>query len=71
MIYLFQGVLFINGFNLGRYWPLAGPQMTLYLPKELLRQKGNSIDVLELQRAPKSGHLHFSDKAIFTPNAKV
>ncbi|XP_058467993.1 beta-galactosidase-like isoform X3 [Malaya genurostris] len=25
-----KGVVFINGFNLGRYWPLAGPQITLW-----------------------------------------
>lgn len=63
--------MFINGFNLGRYWPLAGPQITLYVPKELLVQKNNSIIMLELQRAPKNGHIQFSDKAIFTPNANV
>lgn len=54
----------MNGFNVGRYWPLVGPQITLYLPKELLRKKQNSIVVVELQRAPKNGHVKFSDKPI-------
>ncbi|CAN8028407.1 unnamed protein product [Ixodes persulcatus] len=27
-----HGVAFINGINLGRYWPKKGPQVTLYLP---------------------------------------
>jgi len=60
-----KGFIFINGFNLGRYWPLAGPQITLYLPKELLRKKQNSIVVVELQKAPKNGHIKFSDKPIY------
>ncbi|XP_055296881.1 beta-galactosidase-like [Sitodiplosis mosellana] len=59
-----KGFIFVNGFNLGRYWPLVGPQITLYLPKELLRKKQNSIVVVELQRAPKDGYIKFSDKPI-------
>lgn len=59
--YLFQGIVFINGFNLGRYWPLVGPQITLYLPKELLRQGENRITVIELQSAPENGLIYFSD----------
>ncbi|KAH8035568.1 hypothetical protein HPB51_006324 [Rhipicephalus microplus] len=27
-----KGVAFINGFNLGRYWPAVGPQIRLYVP---------------------------------------
>ncbi|XP_064476427.1 beta-galactosidase-like [Ornithodoros turicata] len=27
-----KGVAFLNGFNLGRYWPVVGPQVTLYVP---------------------------------------
>lgn len=59
-----KGVLFINGFNLGRYWPLVGPQITLYVPKEILRVGTNKIAMLELQMAPESGLVAFSD----TPN---
>lgn len=59
-----QGSIFINGFNLGRYWPLGGPQITLYLPKELLQEGQNSLILVELQRAPESGLIDFSDSAI-------
>lgn len=45
-----KGVAFINGFNLGRYWPLAGPQLTLYVPKQLIRKGNNSIILIEFQR---------------------
>lgn len=64
--FFFQGFIIVNGFNLGRYWPLVGPQITLYLPKELLHKQQNSIIVVELQRAPRNGHMKFSDKPIYT-----
>ena len=41
-----KGLVWINGFNLGRYWPVVGPQKTLYVPGELLRPS-NQILVLE------------------------
>jgi len=59
-----KGVLFINGFNLGRYWPLVGPQITLYCPKEVLRVGTNKITMIELQQAPDNGQVAFTD----TPN---
>jgi beta-galactosidase len=43
-----KGCVFINGFNLGRYWNSAGPQKTLYLPAPLLKEGSNEIVVLEL-----------------------
>ena len=46
-----KGNVFINGFNLGRYWNTAGPQKTLYLPGPLLKEGRNEIVVLELERA--------------------
>lgn len=42
-----KGVVWINGFNLGRYWE-AGPQRSLYLPGPLLRQGRNELVILEL-----------------------
>lgn len=44
-----KGCVYINGFNLGRYWNPAGPQKTLYLPAPLLKQGENEIVVLELE----------------------
>ena len=38
-----KGFCVVNGFNLGRYWNTAGPQMTLYVPAPLLRQGHNEI----------------------------
>ncbi|MES5822924.1 beta-galactosidase family protein [Streptomyces sp. RG80] len=50
-----RGFVWINGFNLGRYWSM-GPQHTLYVPGPVLREGGNDVWVLELSgtatRAP-------------------
>lgn len=48
-----KGNVFINGFNLGRYWNTAGPQRTLYLPAALLREGENEILVLELENCER------------------
>lgn len=47
-----KGVVFINGFNLGRYWK-AGPQKRLYLPAPLLKEGTNEIVVFELHKENK------------------
>ncbi len=46
-----KGVVWVNGFNLGRYWSI-GPQKSLYLPGVLLK-KDNVMVVLELDDASK------------------
>lgn len=42
-----KGVVWLNGFNLGRYWR-RGPQQTLYIPAPLLRVGRNEMIILEL-----------------------
>lgn len=48
-----KGVVWINGFCLGRYWS-RGPQRTLYVPGPLLLPSGNEIIILELQAANRA-----------------
>lgn len=55
--------MYINGFNLGRYWPLVGPQTTLYLPKGLLRHGENSVALIEFQQKRADLQLKFVDAA--------
>ncbi|MGW1911167.1 glycoside hydrolase family 35 protein [Streptomyces sp. NPDC002076] len=43
-----RGFVWINGFNLGRYWSV-GPQRSLYMPGPVLREGENEVWVLELQ----------------------
>jgi beta-galactosidase len=42
-----KGVVWLNGFNLGRYWE-RGPQKTLYIPAPLLKRGANELIVFEL-----------------------
>lgn len=44
-----KGCVFVNGFNIGRYWNTAGPQKTLYLPAPLLKIGENEIVIFELE----------------------
>jgi beta-galactosidase len=63
-----NGYAFINGHNLGRYWPVQGPQQTLYVPGAYLSQSAaNIIEIFELERAPCS--LHFSCQIEFVNQA--
>ncbi|MEU6086055.1 beta-galactosidase family protein [Streptomyces sp. NPDC047085] len=47
---LTRGFVWINGFNLGRYWSV-GPQRSLYVPGPVLREGRNEVWVLELAEA--------------------
>ncbi|KAK6787411.1 hypothetical protein RDI58_015936 [Solanum bulbocastanum] len=44
-----KGVAFINGFNLGRFWPSFGPQCNLYVPAPILQEGKNLLVILELE----------------------
>ena len=59
-----KGYLYVNYKLVGRFWPDAGPQFTLYVPGVWLRPGLNDIYLLELQSftgAPDS--VYFTDKA--------
>lgn len=50
-----KGQVWINGFNLGRYWPSQGPQETLFVPAHILSTSAiNNVTILELEEAPCS-----------------
>ncbi|KEZ53392.1 glycoside hydrolase family 35 protein [Metabacillus indicus] len=44
-----KGNVWVNGFNLGRYWVTEGPQQRLYVPGPLLKEGKNDILVMELE----------------------
>ena len=56
-----KGYVFVNGFNLGRYWNI-GPQKSLYLPGAILKEE-NEIIILEIEKCK-------TDKVVIeaTPN---
>ena len=49
-----KGQVWINGFNLGRYW-IVGPQQSLYLPAPLLKDAGEINELVVLELEPKEG----------------
>ncbi|KAL1475297.1 hypothetical protein MTO96_037389 [Rhipicephalus appendiculatus] len=61
-----KGFAFINGFNLGRYWPVSGPQVTLYLPGVYLRPhpEENQLLLFETEEAPTNRTVMLVDKPI-------
>ncbi len=48
-----KGVVWINGHNLGRYWRI-GPQQTICVPAEWLKQGQNNIVVFEMLKPGQS-----------------
>lgn len=65
-----KGFVFVNGFNLGRYWPLVGPQITMYFPKDLLKHGKNEIQIVELQKVPANLRMSFVNGPIFINDEK-
>ena len=49
-----KGVVYVNGWNLGRYW-ITGPQQSLYLPGVYLQKTDNVVTVLNLEPTGKEG----------------
>lgn len=42
-----KGFICVNGFNIGRYYNEAGPQLTLYVPSPILKEGQNEIVLFE------------------------
>ncbi|XP_038597079.1 beta-galactosidase-1-like protein isoform X3 [Tachyglossus aculeatus] len=59
-----KGQAWVNGFNLGRYWPGRGPQRSLYVPGPLLRRRGhaNTLTLLELESPSARLRARFRDR---------
>ncbi|XP_065667292.1 beta-galactosidase isoform X2 [Hydra vulgaris] len=64
-----KGQIYINNYNIGRYWSI-GPQQTLYIPKSFLKKKKNTVTIFELDEAPcllskiRQCFIEFVDKPI-------
>lgn len=65
-----QGVAFVNGINIGRYWSSGGPQINLYVPATFLVPSPgeNTIVMFELEGVSDDLSITFTDKPnIFGP----
>ena len=54
------GCVFVNGFNVGRYWNV-GPQATLYVPAPMLKTGANQIVVFDAVGKTADASLEFRD----------
>lgn len=62
-----KGFIFVNGFNLGRYWTKRGPQKTLYLPGAFLKPHPRKNIVIVMDEALKEAPvIKFSKIPIFS-----
>ncbi|KAJ0180490.1 hypothetical protein K1T71_003894 [Dendrolimus kikuchii] len=61
-----KGYVWINNYNLGRYWPDVGPQITLYVPGVWLFKapRKNYLQILELGKSRKPLTMEFIDYPI-------
>ncbi|XP_074624480.1 beta-galactosidase-like [Acropora palmata] len=52
----FKGQAYVNGFNIGRYWPVLGPQIAMYVPATALSRAGYNMNsklvLFEVDNAP-------------------
>lgn len=62
-----KGNVFVNGFNIGRFYRI-GPQQTLYLPGPLLKKGNNVIHVLELHSSTNNQTLVFTNQPVLDLN---
>ncbi|MCQ8212191.1 beta-galactosidase [Cetobacterium somerae] len=58
-----KGVVYINGFNLGRYWS-EGPQKRLYVPSPILKEGENEVVIFELHSNGETMEL-FAEAKLF------
>lgn len=63
-----KGVIFVNGFNLGRFWNI-GPQYSLYVPGCILKEN-NVIEILELHSTGNYPEIKDVDRCIFINDDK-
>lgn len=58
-----KGMVWVNGYNLGRYWKI-GPQQTLFLPGSWLKKGSNEIIVLDVDQPAADATVAGLDKPI-------
>eukprot|EP01062_Namystynia_karyoxenos_P011815 TRINITY_DN14242_c0_g1_i1.p1 TRINITY_DN14242_c0_g1~~TRINITY_DN14242_c0_g1_i1.p1 ORF type:complete len:796 (+),score=282.19 TRINITY_DN14242_c0_g1_i1:75-2390(+) len=61
-----KGMMWVNGFNLGRYWETQGPQHAFFLPAPYLKQGANDVILLEMDGPAADCTVHFDGKPDFS-----
>ncbi|KAL6568261.1 hypothetical protein OROHE_003945 [Orobanche hederae] len=66
-----KGVAFVNGINVGRFWPSVGPQCNLYVPAPILRLgDNNTLVILELESPNPDLFVRSVDQPYFSCRSK-
>ncbi|MEN6453966.1 MAG: hypothetical protein ABFD10_06890, partial [Prolixibacteraceae bacterium] len=58
-----KGIVFVNGYNIGRYWKV-GPQQTLYVPGCWLKKGENRVVIFEQLNEKPQTVITFTDTPI-------
>ncbi|KAG2728794.1 hypothetical protein I3760_01G220900 [Carya illinoinensis] len=66
-----KGIAFVNEFNIGRYWPMKGPQCNLYVPAPILQHGENVVVLLELESPNPELVIHSVDQPEFTCGSSI
>ncbi|BBG98850.1 beta-galactosidase 17 [Prunus dulcis] len=61
-----KGIVTINNFNIGRFWPLKGPQCNLYVPAPVLQNGKNVVVIFELESPNPELVVQLVDQPDFT-----
>jgi len=61
-----KGIMWVNGFNMGRYWTPQGPQQAFYMPAPYLKTGDNEVVILELESGDAHCTVNFDDKPDFS-----
>lgn len=64
-----KGFLFVNGFNLGRFWKV-GPQFRLYCPASFLKSGVNIVDVVDIEQTQSQPISSFDTNTINVSKAQ-
>ncbi|PON96156.1 Beta-galactosidase 1-like [Trema orientale] len=61
-----KGIVTVNNFNVGRFWPSVGPQCNLYVPAPILKLGENVVVIFELESPNPELVVNFVDQPDFT-----
>uniref|UniRef100_A0A183BI36 Beta-galactosidase n=1 Tax=Globodera pallida TaxID=36090 RepID=A0A183BI36_GLOPA len=65
-----HGILMVNGFNLGRYWPTQGPQLTLFVPGAVMKRQNVAVLIELSGRQKDDALLNFVSHSIYNFETK-
>ncbi len=59
-----KGSVFVNNFNLGRYWSSVGPLCTLFVPEFVLFEGANEIMIFEMHKSSRDPMIYLTSSHV-------